>query len=57
MEKVAKLVYLTAMDIGNRPELLKLDVNPEVTQRGAGNMKYDWRKAPAEKKDPKEGRR
>ncbi len=57
MEKVAKLVYLTAMDIGNRPGLLQLDVNPEVTQRGAGNMKYDWRKAPAEKQDPKEERR
>ncbi len=43
MEKVTKLVYLTAMDIGNRPGLLELDVNPQITERGAGNMKYDWR--------------
>jgi Peptidase family M28 len=43
MEKVTKLVYLTAMDIGNRPRLLDLDVNPRITERGAGNMKYDWR--------------
>ncbi len=44
MEKVTKLVYLTAMDIGNRPGLLELDVNPEVSRRGPGNMKYDWRR-------------
>ncbi|OGD22232.1 MAG: hypothetical protein A2W03_09030 [Candidatus Aminicenantes bacterium RBG_16_63_16] len=57
MEKVTKLVYLTAMDIGNRPSLLKLDVNPEITERGAGNMKYDWRKHPQSGKDTKDGRR
>ena len=49
MEKVTKLVYLTAMDIGNRPGLLELDVNPAVTRRGPGNMKYDWRKPEAGK--------
>jgi len=49
MERVAKLVYLTAMDIGNQPRLLALDVNPAVTRRGPENMKYDWRIPPAEK--------
>jgi hypothetical protein len=43
MEKVSKLVYLVAMDIGNKPALLKLDVRPEITARGAQNMKVGWR--------------
>jgi hypothetical protein len=37
--KVTKLGYLTAMEIGNMRELLKLDVNPAVTSRGAHNLK------------------
>ncbi len=37
--KITKLVYLTACDIGNRKELLKLDVNPKVTSRGNHNLK------------------
>jgi imidazolonepropionase-like amidohydrolase/Zn-dependent M28 family amino/carboxypeptidase len=45
MEKVTKLVYLVAMDIGNRPRLLKLDVNPAITSRGKQNMKINWRQA------------
>lgn len=45
MEKVAKLIYATAVEIGNKPELLKLDVNPEITTRGAHNMKIDWQRA------------
>jgi hypothetical protein len=45
VEKVARLVYLVAMDIGNRPSLLPLDLNPEVTARGSENMKVDWLKA------------
>jgi hypothetical protein len=45
-EKVAKLVYLTCWDIGNKPALLKLDVNPEITARGPANMKINWRKPP-----------
>jgi len=49
MEKVTKLVYLTAMDIGNRPGLLPLDLNPKITKRGPENMKYDWRRPPADK--------
>jgi len=36
--KITKLVYLTAIEIGNKKELLKLDVNPEVTSRGAQNL-------------------
>ena len=31
MEKVTRLVYLTAMDIGNKPALLALDLHPEVS--------------------------
>jgi hypothetical protein len=45
-EKAAKLVYLVALDIGNRPSLLKLDLNPEVTTRGAHNMKINWQRPP-----------
>jgi hypothetical protein len=37
--KATKLVYLTAMDIGNMKNMLKLDVNPAVTSRGAHNLK------------------
>lgn len=37
--KVTKLVYLTALDIGNMKNLLKLDVNPAVTSRGKHNLK------------------
>ena len=37
--KVTKLAYLTIMDVGNTKELLKLDVNPAVTSRGAHNLK------------------
>jgi Zn-dependent M28 family amino/carboxypeptidase len=43
MEKVSKLVYLVAMDIGNKPELLKLDLRPEIKARGEQNMKVGWR--------------
>ena len=44
MERVARLVYLVAMDIGNKPSLLKLDVNPKVTKRGKDNMATVWQK-------------
>jgi len=43
MEKVSKLVYLVAMNIGNKPALLKLDLRPEITARGEQNMKVGWR--------------
>jgi hypothetical protein len=42
MERVTRLTYLVAMDVGNRPGLLKLDVNPEITARGSHNMKVVW---------------
>lgn len=43
MEKVSKLVYLVAMDIGNKPALLGLDLRPEIKARGEQNMKVGWR--------------
>ncbi len=43
MERVSKLVYLVAMDIGDRPALLKLDLRPEVRSRGPENMKVEWK--------------
>lgn len=36
--KATKLVYLSAFDIGNRKNLLSLDVNPAVTSRGRHNL-------------------
>jgi hypothetical protein len=42
MEKVTRLVYLVAMDVGNRPALLPLDADARVTTRGAHNLKIDW---------------
>ena len=43
MERVSELVYLVAMDIGNKPALLKLDLRPEVRARGPENMKVEWK--------------
>ena len=43
MEKVSKLVFLVALDIGNKAELLKLDLHPEIKTRGEQNMKANWR--------------
>jgi hypothetical protein len=37
--KTTKLIYLTALEIGNRKGMLKLDVNPAVTSRGGHNLK------------------
>jgi hypothetical protein len=36
--KITKLVYLTAFDVANMKELLKLDVNTKVTSRGKQNL-------------------
>jgi hypothetical protein len=36
--KATKLGYLTIMEAGNRKELMKLDINPNVTTRGAHNL-------------------
>ena len=43
MEKVSKLVYLVAMNIGNKAELLKLDLHTDIKTRGEQNMKVGWR--------------
>ena len=37
MEKVTRLTYLVTLDIGNKPALLKLDANKDVTARGKHN--------------------
>ena len=37
--RITKLVYLTAFDIGNMKEMLKLDLNPKVTSRGKQNLR------------------
>jgi hypothetical protein len=37
MEKVTRLTYLVTCEISNRPQLLKLDANPEVKTRGSQN--------------------
>jgi hypothetical protein len=42
MEKVTRFVYLTAMVIGNKPEMLELDLHPEITSRGQHNLKIKW---------------
>jgi hypothetical protein len=43
MVRVTQFVYLTAMAIGNMPEMLKLDLHPEITSRGEHNLKIKWR--------------
>ena len=43
MAKVTRFVYLTSMTIGNLPEMLKLDVHPEITSRGEHNLQVKWR--------------
>ena len=44
IEKVTRLTYLVAMDIGNKPALLTLDLHPEVKTRGPHNMKVVWQR-------------
>jgi len=39
IEKIARFTYAAAMEIGNRPGLLKLDADPNVTARGKQNIK------------------
>jgi hypothetical protein len=43
MARVARFVYLTAMAIGNKSEMLKLDIHPEITTRGQHNLEVKWR--------------
>ena len=45
MERITRLVYLTALEIGNKPEILKLDLHPEIKTRGEHNMAINWRSA------------
>jgi hypothetical protein len=42
MARVTKLVYAVLMDIGNKPALLKLDLDPRITARGRHNFPIDW---------------
>jgi len=44
MEKVTRLTYLVAMDVGNKPALLALDLHPEIKARGPHNMKVIWQR-------------
>ena len=44
MEKVTRLTYLVAMDVGNKPALLALDLHPEIKTRGPHNMKVIWQR-------------
>jgi len=41
MEKVTRLTYLVALEIGNKPGLLKLDANPDVKVRGKHNTSVE----------------
>lgn len=43
MTKVTRFVYLTAMVLGNKPEMPKLDIHPDITMRGEHNLKIKWR--------------
>ncbi len=42
MERVTRLVYHAALEVGNKPALLKLDADPRITTRGPHNMRIDW---------------
>ncbi len=35
---------LLAIDVGNKPALLKLDLHPSITSRGAHNLKVVWQR-------------
>jgi Zn-dependent M28 family amino/carboxypeptidase len=41
MLKATKLVYLMACEIGNKREMLKLDMNPDVISRGRHNLSVE----------------
>jgi hypothetical protein len=43
MTRIARFVYLTAMAIGNKPEMLDLNIHPDITVRGQHNLKVQWR--------------
>jgi len=41
MEKVWKLIFFIAMELGNNLELLKLDLCPKIRARGEENLKVE----------------
>ena len=43
MTAITRLTYLTTLFIGDLQDMLPLDAHPEVTSRGAHNMKIGWR--------------
>ena len=43
MLRSTRLVFLSAQDIANRPALLKVDLDPRITSRGAHNTEIAWR--------------
>lgn len=43
MERVTRLAYLVGYEIGNLPEMLKLDAHPDITSRGPHNLQVRWR--------------
>jgi len=43
MARVTRFVYLSAMVIGNKPKMLKLDRHPDITSRGKHNLQVKWR--------------
>jgi len=43
MERVTKFVYAACLDIGNALTMMKLDVRPDVTERGPQNLNVVWR--------------
>ncbi|MFC1628643.1 M28 family peptidase [Gemmatimonadota bacterium] len=43
MLRATRLVYLTALEIGNMPRMLALDLHPGITSRGEQNLSINWR--------------
>jgi Zn-dependent M28 family amino/carboxypeptidase len=41
--RAARLTYFAALKIGDLPDLLRLNLHPEVKTRGAHNLKVKWR--------------
>jgi len=44
MENVTRLAFAVGLEAANREGMLKLDVVPEITTRGAHNKDFDWSK-------------
>lgn len=41
---ISHFSYYLALQIADKDEMLKLDLNPEITARGKHNLSYDWEK-------------